>query len=221
MLTIDRRRFALPTNQFRDEVTAKDLIVLHFTAGLSAQSAYWSWTATSDRVATSYVVDPDGSIYEFFDPSRWAHHLGVPGAANPNFLHDRRSIGIEIANPGGLKLDKQNPRQLNWWPANYTTRWCTLEENAKYIRRSYRGLDYFAAFPEPQFQSVCGLVNMLCDAFRIPRNVPSPYCRDRYDLAAYAPFKGIASHQNFHPEKTDIGPAWDWPRFIDAIRAVE
>lgn len=220
-LTVDRTRFRLLPSQYRNEVTAKDLIVLHFTAGQSAASAFWSWTAVPDKVATAYLVDIDGKVYEVFDPSRWAYHLGVAGPVNANFIQDRRSIGIEIVNPGGLKPDPANPNQLNWWPSNYRVPWCRRDEKDRYVQRSFRGLDFFPTFPEVQFQSACSLVGMLCDAFRIARTVPSEKRREQFDLGYYGAYKGIASHQNFHQEKTDIGPAWDWKRFISTIGAHE
>lgn len=220
-LTIDRTKLRLKSSNFRNEVTAKDLIVLHFTAGLSASSAFWSWVARPDRVATAYLVDVDGKVYETFDPSRWAHHLGVAGPVNANFIQDRRSIGIEIVNVGGLKPDPKDPGQLNWWPSNYRVPWCRTTDTARYVRRPFRGLEYFPVFPETQFQSVCQLVTMLSEAYRIPRIVPAERRRDQFDLRYYGAYRGIASHQNFHAEKTDIGPAWDWKRFIAAIGAQE
>ena len=46
------------------------------------------------RIATAYLVDTDGAIYEVFDPAFWAFHLGLQGTKGK---HDKRSIGIEIA----------------------------------------------------------------------------------------------------------------------------
>ncbi|MBY0372529.1 MAG: N-acetylmuramoyl-L-alanine amidase [Bryobacteraceae bacterium] len=220
-LVIDRTKLRLKPINYRNEVTAKDLIVLHFTAGQSAASAYWAWTAIPDRIATAYLVDLDGKVYETFDPARWAHHLGVAGPVNANFLQDRRSIGIEIVNVGGLKPDRKNPEQLNWWPSRYSVPWCRTTETDRYVKRSFRGLDYFPAFPEAQFDSACELVNMLADAFRIARRVPPETKREQFDLAYFGTYQGIASHQNFHAEKTDIGPAWDWKRFIERTGSTE
>ena len=132
-LAIERAKFRLPASQYFQEEFDKDLIVLHFTAGMSAQSASSAWTSTPVQVATPYVVDPDGTIHEFFDPRYWAYHLGVPGSASDGYRHDRRSIPIEIANVGPLKTDPANPKRLNWWPpanpgtgqSEFRTKWCT------------------------------------------------------------------------------------------------
>ena len=208
-MTIDRSR-RLPADQFVGEKQAKDLIVLHFTAGGSVEGAYQSWLSTQERVATAYLVDLDGHIYEVFDPTFWACHLGVAAAHNPGYRQDKRSIGIEIVNWGGLKLDPGE--QLNCWPKQYRTRYCGANEKARYVGKSFRGIDYFAAFPEAQQAAVCRLTRSLCDQFAIPKQIPSDAQRDRLDWSYYENYKGVASHQNFHAEKTDIGPAFDWER---------
>lgn len=140
-LNIDRSR-RLPLNQYVPEVQKKDLIVLHFTAGGSATGALQSWLATPERVATAYIVDIDARVYEVFPPNCWAAHLGVGAEHNPGYQLDRRSIGIEIVNFGGLRL-APGTRQLNCWPNGYTTRFCSLDDTAAYVKRPFRGIDYF------------------------------------------------------------------------------
>jgi len=213
-LIMDRSR-RLPVNQFVPEAQTKDLVVLHFTAGGTLAGAYQSWLSTPERVATAYLVDLDGRIYEVFDPAQWAAHLGIPAAHNPRFRQDKRSIGIEIVNWGGLKLGANG--QLNSWPNSYRNRYCKLAETAKYVRKIYRGLEYFAAFPEAQQEAVCRLTRQLCDQFGIPKQLPNPAKRDLLDWSYFENYRGIASHQNFNPEKTDIGPAFDWDRLRRAL----
>ena len=58
---MDTTTFRLqPDNYFQDQ-HPKDLIVLHFTAGLSARSAYQTWitpvAGVAQHVSTAYVVD--------------------------------------------------------------------------------------------------------------------------------------------------------------------
>jgi N-acetyl-anhydromuramyl-L-alanine amidase AmpD len=217
-LVINRTRLQLPSNQYIPERTAKDLIVLHFTAGLSAASAFTAWNSTKERVATAYLVDLDGAVYEVFPPEMWAPHLGVPGPDNANWILDRRSIGIEIVNPGGLKPAPGNPQVLNWWPNSYRTRYCSLAETGRYAALPYRGFKYFAAFPEKQIDAVVQLVTQLCQTFRIPQRFPAEPLRSACDLKTFATYSGIASHQNFLAEKTDIGPAFPWERLTPGER---
>lgn len=211
-LVINRTQFRLPANQYITENTAKDLIVLHFTAGSSAASAFTSWTGTKERVATAYIVDADGTIYETFPPEMWAPHLGVAGPDNANWILDRRSIGIEIANVGGLVPAPGNAQVLNWWPNNYRTRFCARSETARYVAKTYRGFKYFASFPEVQLVSIVSLVQHLASTYKIPLRLPPDAIREQCDLASFGKFSGIASHQNFRTDKTDIGPAFPWDR---------
>jgi len=206
---INRGKFVLLPKEYIGEVKKKDLIVLHFTAGTSAKSTFETWKNNPVRVATCYTVDPDGSIYELFDPAHWAFHLGVKGS---NGKHDKRSIGIEIANVGPLKIDANKPDQLNWWPREWGTRWCRRDETSKYVPASYRGIDFFVAFPDEQLDAVGQLVRHLCERFEIRRKVPAKPHRGKCDLTRFGKFTGVASHQNFRKDKWDIGPAFDWDR---------
>jgi LysM repeat protein len=209
-LVIDRKKFALPPSQYFANEFPKDLIVLHFTAGQSAASAHSAWINSPLEVATAYIVDTDGKVYECFDPKHWAYHLGIAGAASANHKHDKRSIGIEIANVGPLKEDPADPNRLNWWPNNFGTKWCTKADTGKYVKASYRGFDYFASYPAVQSSSVAALVDHLCAHFGIPKTLPPASKRTVCDLTHFAKFSGIAAHQNFRPDKSDVGPAFGW-----------
>lgn len=207
-LAINRDRFRLPASQYMHEETAKDLIVLHFTAGSRASGAHAAWMATDARVATAYILDLDGTIYELFDPRYWAYHLGIKGAANQNFRHDRRSVGIEIVNVGPLK---ERDGALYWWPNNYQTRWCGVAETGRYVRRSYRGFDRFATYTSAQAAALGPLVAHLRARFGIPKRLPAAAQRPLAEPAGYfKDFRGVASHQNFRADKFDVGPAFDW-----------
>ena len=213
-LAIDRKKFALAPGQFFAQEFPKDLLVLHFTAGQSARSAYDTWRATPLQVATAYIVDTDGTIYECFSPRAWAYHLGVTGTASANWKHDKRSIGIEIANPGPLVIDKANPQQLNWWPADFSTKWCTLAETTKYVAVPYRGFSHFAAVPSCQTDAVTALVDHLCHTFSIPKVLPAVAQQTEFDMSFFNAFKGIATHQNFRKDKSEIGPAFPLAKVV-------
>lgn len=210
---INRTTFRLPTTEFANETVPKDLIMLHFTASSSAQSVYSAWMAPVNgkpyRVATAYVVDRDGAIYEFFPPEKWAWHLGMTGN-NPNSINDRRAVAIEIVNVGALREDRANKDQLNWWPNNFGTRWCAKAEKDRYVKASYRGNSYYATFPAVQVTAVHDLVHSIAARFDIPKVLPPEDKRTVFDPVYFSAYKGIASHQNYRADKTDIGPAWNW-----------
>ncbi len=205
---IDRTTLALPSSQYYPVETRKDLLILHFTAGGSARSAVETWRASPEHVATAYVVDLDGTVYEVFPPTCWAYHLGIKGGT----VHERRSIGIEIVNVGPLQACEGDRPALNWWPKDWGQQYCSLDESTKYVESTYRGKRYFATFPEPQVDAVSRLVRHLCDRFTLERRLPDRSHRLDYDPTLFADHKGIATHVNFRPDKWDIGPAFDWER---------
>jgi N-acetyl-anhydromuramyl-L-alanine amidase AmpD len=213
--TIDRTRMVLNPSEFVPEVTAKDLIVLHFTAGTTARSAFDTWRNDPRRIATSYLVDLDGTILEVFPPSSWASHLGV---SSPRSSQDRRSIGIEIANVGPLQVSTDDPSVLNWWPRRtatspeFTTKFCRLDETSKYVAKEFRGKTHFAAFPDVQIDALAALVRMLCEQFGIKAELPVGAGRFTCDVNAFSSYKGVCSHANFRQDKWDIGPAFPWDR---------
>lgn len=211
---IDRRTLRLPPGQYIPEHHKKDLIVLHFTAGSSARSAFNSWLGDLRRVATAYIVDKDGSIFETFDPQCWAYALGIdhPKAS----ATEKRAIQIEIANVGPLKRKGDN---LYWWPKDYSTKYCGLNETAKYVQGSYRGFEYFATFTAEQESAVCSLVALLCAEFNVPPVLATGKLTVA-DLPFFADFKGVCAHQNFRADKFDVGPAFFWPELNDALKRV-
>jgi N-acetyl-anhydromuramyl-L-alanine amidase AmpD len=212
-LPINRSRFRLPAGQFFTEKPKKDLIVLHFTAGTSAKSAFDTWNGDKQHIAAAYLVDVDGTVYEVFDPTQWAYHLGVKGF---NGRLDKRSIAIEIANVGPLRPARDNPEVLNWWPPRrgqtqlFGSKYCDKSQAAKYMETSYRGEQYFAIFPPQQVQAIRLLLNDLCERFAIPKTLPPKAKQFERDLEFFQDYAGIASHVNFRSDKWDIGPAFDW-----------
>jgi LysM repeat protein len=205
---INRTRFALPAKEFIGDVVDKDLIVLHFTAGQSARSAFDTWVANPVRVATAYIVEADGTIFETFHPSHWAFHLGVKDIAQ-----EKRSIGIEMANVGPLRVSKTDPTVLNWWPSDFGKKWCRIDDTTRFVKASpFRGVDHFAVFPEEQMRAVAQLVAWLCDVFGIKKALPTAPRRMAFDPAFFAGFRGIAAHHNFRGDKWDTGPAFGWDR---------
>lgn len=210
-IPVDQVTLRLPASGFIAEDHPKDLIVLHFTAGSSARGAYASWASAAARVAAAYIVDIDGAVYETFDPVFWAYHLGVRGAASANHRHDKRSVGIEIVNPGPLKANDAG--QLCWWPPQnrFERLWCSINERERYVKSPFRGFEYFAPFPEAQIRSLAPLIAMLCKRFSIPPRLPAKDQLATADAAGYfARYAGIAAHQNFRADKLDVGPAFPW-----------
>jgi N-acetyl-anhydromuramyl-L-alanine amidase AmpD len=129
--------------------------------------------------------------------------LGIQGSGG---RHDRRSIGIEIANVGPLK---KAGNRLNWWPKDFGTEYAG-EHVA--LKSPYRGFNHYAAFPEAQVAAVAGLVHDICERFGIPKTLAGSNRRLEFDPTFFNTYSGVATHANFRKDKYDIGPAFDWDR---------
>ena len=199
----------LAAGQYVEDVFPKDLLVLHFTAGRTADGAIQSWAASPERVATAYVLDADGTVYQCFDPAKWAFHLGQK-TTNAN---DKRSVAVEIANVGPLR---KIGADLCWWPENFTKPYCKLTDAEKFIQLGapWRGFSYFATFTEAQKVAIPELVTKICGDHGIPAKLSS--MRDVADPSYFRNWKGIASHQNFRKDKFDVGPAFPW-ELVEAV----
>ena len=217
---IDASTFPLPSHKYYSEIFPKTSIVLHFTAGLSAQSAYHTFLRLSSRTATSYIIDRDGKIYELFPPRFWALHLFRHQHGEPPIYYqlEQKTIAVELVNVGPLKPDASNRRQLNWWwpphpitgKETFGTRWCELDEVDKYVKKHDRGIDYFATFTEDQYESAKKLLEHLGVLFGIP--MLAPVNKLTTELENMITFRGITSHQKYRQDKWDIGPAFDWTK---------
>ncbi len=185
------------------EEKKKDLIVLHFTAGSTSDGAFNSWVNSPIRIGTAYILDPNGTAYEIFDPKYYAFHLGFKGS----YENDKRSVAIEIVNIGPLK---RVGNELMCWPKNYKTHYCSLDEKDKYVEKSFRGFDYYASFSPRQLEALPKLIDMTSSRFNIPKMLPPKEQLEKFDPVWASKWKGIASHQNFRPDKFDIGPAFPW-----------
>ncbi len=219
-IDIDSATFQLPPREYFHEVHPKQMIVLHFTAGSSASSAFSTFKNNRSRVGTPFILDRDGRIYEIFPPRYWAIHLFRHRRGEfPIFYRlEKRTIPIEIVNVGPLKPDTRDRDRLNWWPPShaitgretYGTRWATKDAKEKYEKKSFRGIDYFASFTDAQYTSLGKLIDYLCLHFNIPKEPPPDKLET--NLEDMINFRGIASHLNFRSDKYDIGPAFDWSK---------
>jgi N-acetyl-anhydromuramyl-L-alanine amidase AmpD len=224
-VTIDRTTYRLDERCYSPAVYPKDLIVLHFTAGSTLSGAVAEFRRRADGVSVPYVVDTDGSIAELYPPELWSYHLGMKiekgkPNPNPNRIHEKRCIGIEIVNVGPLRIKGEH---LCWWPpvtqaepyGSYRTRYCHMREAGRYVEvpDKWRGFAFYAAFPPAQMTAVAELVGLLVEQFEIPFVIPPPEKRLVTDVPWFQKHKGIAAHHHCRPEKYDVGPAFDWSIF--------
>lgn len=198
---------------YYEEATAKRKIILHYTMGyLKGDIA----TLTAGHVSVPFVVGRNGICYNLFASKYWSYHLG-PSAVGGNTKMSKECIGIEISNIGPLKKIGNN------LVTTYSDSdvYCSVSETQYYTKlpAKYRGFEYYAKFTDAQYEAVARLIRFLCAKYNIPKTFVAG--TKRYDVlseAEFTAFKGIASHVNCRRDKTDIGPAFEWQRIIDAIK---
>jgi N-acetylmuramoyl-L-alanine amidase len=88
-----------PNHDDRPAGVLIDTLILHYTGMQSAQEAIDRLRDPVARVSSHYVVDEDGSVLRLVPEERRAWHAGVSYWRGNTELN-RRSIGIEIVNPG-------------------------------------------------------------------------------------------------------------------------
>jgi N-acetyl-anhydromuramyl-L-alanine amidase AmpD len=222
----------LPKGCYFEELFCKDLILLHFTAGPNALSAYYTFQQKPKQlgypVSTAFVVDSadPGSgkifsrepfdVWKLFDPQLWSYHLGIAGPYAQNHRHDKRSIGIEIANIGPLTLGHDGDT-LTWGQDLVYGRLSNPHPGQAleimHLPTPFRGCEYFVPMPQAQVDATVALVAELCTKFQIPKVIPPLSRRFVTDLAYFSEFKGVVSHVNFIDK-------WKWdhaPGHSDAI----
>ena len=209
----------LPKHCYNQSVVPKKQIVLHHTAGGPlAQGVYEGWKSKANKVATAFVIERGGQIYQMFDENHWAWHLGVePNDRVKHFAQglDAQSIAIELCNWGWL--NKQKPRSVNERPVyrNYVFGEVPKEEVCD-LGQVWRGLEYFEKYSAAQIIATCKLVKYLAEKHKIPLTgfcTPSDGWFD-INQNALDGKTGLWNHTNYRTDKTDLSPQ---PEIIDAL----
>lgn len=202
-------------------------IVLHFTAGTTANSAWMTFVNDSkpkpvglgQSISVPFIIDsdPDGTVWQCYDPRFWGYQLAEdPNPAWEYWRNDRRLVGLEIASIGPLELG-HDMKTLTWLGTKIV--YGQLDDpNLKVMRldQPFRGAQFFVPFTDAQVRSTVELCVDLCDRYELPRVIPPAAKRFEADLGYYAHFKGVCSHVNFRKAWTK----WDMaPGHSDAIWA--
>lgn len=77
-------------------------IVMHYTAGWTADSAVNTFKSAASKVSAQITIDTDGTIYQHVDFNVRAWHAGPSSFGGYSGMNDH-SVGIEFVNPGFLK----------------------------------------------------------------------------------------------------------------------
>ena len=181
------KKLPLDKSQYYQAEYNKTHIFLHHTAGGSAASSVAHWASNAEHVATAYIIDRDGAIYETFDPEGWSYHLGVKGLTSL----EKASIGIEICSYGAL--DEQG----------YTYTGRKIEQFDR-VSVDFRGQKLWEKYTVEQIASLKKLLPYLMDKFNIPKQPVTANFWEYSDPAKLVP--GIWSHSTVRKDKIDIFP---------------
>lgn len=190
------RLLRLPADQFYAERYPKKQIYVHHTVGGSAKSSFEYWQQSAEKVGTAYIIDRDGTIYEVFDPSCWAHHLGLHHPRNTEL--NRESIGIELASEGALV--RSTDGKLFAFDGRQVFKDAYVDNQVP-----WRGYRYFDQYEPEQIQSLYGLVKKLCEDFSVPKRCIEQNSSTQFS-ERFFDFNGILGHCNVRTEKTDPHP---------------
>ena len=171
-------------------------IIIHFTAGYSAESsANWMRNPAS-KASAHFVVGKMGEIIQLVDLDKKAWHAGSSvwkdksGASSYTF-------GIEVDNIGPLTLSGGKMVNVYGKPYDGTVIAARIATNSKDDSK----VRYYASYTMAQFESVRKLCDYLCSNFGI-----NPLA--------------IMGHEHVAPaRKVDPGPAWSWHLIDDMAGA--
>lgn len=188
----------LEESQYFKASQIKKYIFLHHTCGYTAQSSIDWWNSKPDRIATPYIIERDGTVYENFDPKYWSFALGVKGGT----YVEKASIHIELVSLGPLR--KENDRF--WFESIKNYRKEVLPEEVIELPEEWRGSKYYHRYTEEQLLSLFELIHELQRRFSI-KIQPSVKGFWEYRKAAINDLHpGIWAHSTLREDKTDIYP---------------
>ena len=158
-----------------------DTIIIHFTAGASAESAIQTLCDPAREVSAHLVVGRDGTVSQLlpFDTVGW--HAGRSRWRNRTSLN-QYSIGIEVDNAGRL-AETDGARYLSWFGREYEE-----TQVVRGVHRNESAPSCWHRFPAAQIAVVESLCRLLIDAYGI---------------------SSILGHEEIAPDrKEDPGPAF-------------
>jgi N-acetyl-anhydromuramyl-L-alanine amidase AmpD len=218
------------SNQYYREETAKSQICLHHTvSGGFAQGVIDWWNQDPQRIATHFIIQKDGIIFQLYSSKYWAHHLGIKseflkkmGFSDYNVRNtilNKSSVAMEICNWGGLVRDENGFHPAKWDTnlRKYVpyTKITIPDDNVITYPKPFRDFIYFEKYSTEQIVSINRLVVYLCDKFGIPKN----YDPSIWDISMNA-LSGkpmIATHCSFRQDKSDCHPQ---PELIQMLQSL-
>lgn len=196
------KRVNFPIKNYFQTFQDKTQIVLHHTAGGSAEGAITWWKTRNGgtgTIATPYVIERGGDIYQLFNAFQWAHHLGVAG--KPNL--DKHSIGIELVCWGAISENDIGGK-------------VKPDEVVDYGTNPFRGSRYFQSYTDAQLESLRLLLPILGAFAGIPLECTFQSLFTLHkDALSGKP--GIYTHASFRQDKSDCHPQKELQEILSGL----
>lgn len=193
--------YPMPVNQYYIEEVEKLYLFLHHTAGNdSGKCTVDWWDSNVDRVATAYVIDHSGDVYNTYNEKCWAWHLGLN--TRTNTVLNKSSIGIEVCNWGYL-VKKADGKYYNYVGG-------VIPENQVYeLPIAWRGFKYFHKYTDDQIVAL----EQLCKGI-LQRNPKIQIQQYQFGVNNFEIdnkvlvdcTSGVYFHCNVRTDKTDLYP---------------
>ena len=166
-----------------------DTVIIHYTAGSSAESSIRTLKDPNSKASAHLVIDKDGTITQLVPFNIIAWHAGKSSLGN-RVGYNNYSIGIEIDNAGSLTRSGEVYR--SWFGKTYNA-----DEVIQAVHRNETTPRYWHAYTEEQIKAVEAVCNLLVLA---------------YDI------KHILGHEEISPgRKSDPGPAFPLDKMRDRL----
>ena len=203
-------QYYLPYGEYIDEITKKEYVFLHHTAGWhKPKNVIDSWGRDSrGKVATEFVLGGpsvkgnddsyDGEMIQCFPEGCYGWHLGKNGS---HYMH-KHSIGIEVCNFGWIKDGKTY--------AGTTAH----ESQIVKLSKPFRGYEYWHKYSDKQIEAI--RLWLLWIAERDSIDIRKGLVEEIKDKgvdgfefnedAYYGKVKGLWTHTNTRKDKVDMFP---------------
>jgi len=165
-------------------------LIMHYTAGLSLESAVNWFLKPEAKASAHFVIDRDGRIVQMVELDKRAWHAGQSAWGSLQNMNEF-SIGIELVNAGKLSR-RGDGAWINW--ANVVI---PSGEVLEAVHKNEKTAAGWHIYPEAQVQAAVQLGTALHQAFQ---------------------FQDVLGHEDIAPtRKTDPGPAFHMSYFHSAI----
>ena len=184
------RTFTTPNISGKSAEGLPDTIVIHFTAGSSAESSAKHLSTPSAKASAHLVVGRDGEIYQLapFNVITW--HAGRSSWKGRTGLN-KYSVGIEIDNAG--RLTRTESGSFKTWFG----REIPAADVFQGKHRNESAVSYWHEYTETQIQKVFEICELLVEKYGI---------------------KNIVGHEEIAPKrKEDPGPAFPLDRLRERL----